>query len=81
YEHMKSGGNMGSFMSKYLLGGMPKNNLHPANGRLFAQGGYVGQPSSFGSIQINLSGARVLDPIELNRIVEIGGKKRRRLNA
>lgn len=81
YEHMKSGGNMGSFMSKYMLGGMPKNNLQPANGRLFAQGGYVGQPSSFGSIQINLSGARVLDPIELNRIVEIGGKKRRRLNA
>lgn len=81
YEHMKSGGNMGSFMSKYLLGGMPKNNLQPVNGRLFAQGGYVGQSSSFGSIQINLNGARVLDPIELNRIVEIGGRKRRRLNA
>lgn len=81
YEHMKSGGNMGSFMSKYMLGGVPKNNLQPANSRLFAQGGYVGQAGSFGSIQINLSGARVLDPIELNKIVEIGGKKRRRLNA
>jgi len=60
---------------------MPKNSLQPANSRLFAHGGYVGQPGSFGSIQINLSGARVLDPIELNKIVEIGGKKRRRLNA
>lgn len=80
YEHMKSGGNMGSFISKYVLGGMPKNNIQPANGRLFAQGGYVGQPGSFGSIQINLNGARVLDPIELNKIVEIGGKKRRRLS-
>ena len=81
YEHMKSGGNMGGFLSKYLLGGMPRNSLQTANGRLFAQGGYVGQAGSFGSIQINLGGARVLDPIELNRIVEIGGKKRRRLNA
>jgi TP901 family phage tail tape measure protein len=81
YEHMKSGGNMGSFISKYMLGGLPKNNLQSASGRLFAQGGYVSQPGSFGSIQINLGGVRVLDPIELNKIVEIGGKKRRRLNA
>lgn len=80
YEHMKSGGNMGGFLSKYLLGGMPRNSLQTANGRLFAQGGYVGQAGSFGSIQINLNGARVLDPIELNKIVEIGGKKRRRLS-
>jgi hypothetical protein len=58
---------------------MPK--LNPSSSGSFASGGLVGAIGSFGSIEINLNGARVLDPIELNKIVEIGGRKRRRLNA
>lgn len=80
YSTLRSGGSFNDYVSKYMSGKqMPKLNVSRSGS--FAGGGLVGRPSSFGSIQINLGGARVLDPIELNRIVEIGGKKRRRLNA
>lgn len=80
YSTLRSGGSFNDYVAKYLSGKqMPK--LNPSRSGSFASGGLVSSPRPFGSIQINLNGARVLDPIELNKIVEIGGKKRRRLNA
>jgi TP901 family phage tail tape measure protein len=80
YSTLRSGGSFNDYVSKYISGKqMPK--LNPSSSGSFASGGLVGAIGSFGSIEINLNGARVLDPIELNKIVEIGGRKRRRLNA
>ncbi len=77
YQHLKSGGDMSGFISQYLLGNIPQASIKPDISGSFANGGYVGKNNNLNKIYINLSGARVIDNIELSKMVEVGNRKRR----
>ena len=81
YTALKAGEDFGSFVMKHLLRGSRPAFVARSGSGLYANGGYVGRASLAVSepvvVDINLSGARVIDDIELHKRVEIGGRKRR----
>ena len=81
YSSLKSGVDFNSFLFNHILkGSKPASTFRNTSG-FYASGGYVHQRAISDSepiiIDINLSGANVIDDIELHRRVEIGGRKRR----
>jgi TP901 family phage tail tape measure protein len=85
YSALKSGNDFNSFAMNHLLrGSRPVSTIRNSSG-LYASGGLVSRQAYSRSaepvaIDINLSGARVIDDIELHKRVEVGGKRRRYIN-
>lgn len=82
YAALKSGSDFNSFIMSHLLRGSRPVSVVRNNSGLYASGGFVSRASYARSmepvlIDINLSGARVIDDVELHKRVELGGKKRR----
>ena len=83
YQAMKSGQSFDSAAANYLMGNLQTKMPRPINSGMFAGGGYVGKNRSVSQnqeITIDFKGMKVLDPVELNRLViDVGGKKRRKI--
>jgi len=80
YQAMKSGQSFDKAVANYLMGNLPQNSMRTTQRASFADGGLVSRKianSATEHVTIDFKGIRVLDPIELNQIVEIGGKRRR----
>ena len=83
YQAMKSGQSFDTAAANYLMGNLQTKMPRPINNGMFAGGGYVGKNKSMSQrqeITIDFKGMKVLDPVELNRLViDVGGKKRRKI--
>lgn len=84
YSMLRDGKSFGSFVSSYMSGNAKPRIPVVSKAGSYANGGYVrnigqqfGEPVS---IEINLTGARVIDDVELHRRVQVGGRKRRYIN-
>jgi|GEM_PF-6506999 len=84
YGALKGGMDFRDFATSFLINGRMKKSPITNNTNSFASGGYVGHRNSSNSetmhIAIDLQGAKVIDAVDLHKMVEVGGKRRRTIN-